>query len=66
MTEQREDDLCGLCGWPGADKRPHPIYWPGERVPNTDLVHSECEEAECERASAGCQGPARDHFLRDC
>lgn len=31
------EDICGL---PGADKIPHPIRWPGERVPDTDFVHA--------------------------
>lgn len=45
-------DTCGLCGEPGADKMPHPIYWPGEQRPDTDLVHAECENEECQRAHA--------------
>jgi hypothetical protein len=45
-----DDDLCGLCGLPGADKIPHPEYWPGERRPETDLIHAECEVEETERA----------------
>jgi hypothetical protein len=60
------NDICGLCGQPGADKIPHPIYWPDEKIPDTDLVHAECESAECERASALCQGKARDEFLQNC
>lgn len=44
------EDICGLCGLPGADKIPHPIRWPGERCPDTDFVHAECEEEECSRA----------------
>lgn len=60
-----EDDICGLCGLPGADKIPHPIYWPQEQRPDTDLVHDECERAECERASALCQGREREEFLNN-
>lgn len=60
------EDICGLCGLPGADKIPHPIHWPDEQVPDTDLVHAECEANECARASALCQGKARDEFLRNC
>ena len=58
-----DDDICGLCGLPVADKIPHPIHWPKERIPDTDLVHAECEEEDCSRASALCQGQARDDFL---
>jgi hypothetical protein len=58
-----EDDICGLCGLPGADKIPHPRYWPQERRPDTDLVHAECEREECERASILCQGREREEFL---
>lgn len=58
-----EDDICGLCGSPGADKIPHPVYWPQERRPDTDLVHAECEREECERASILCQGREREEFL---
>lgn len=60
------EDICGLCGLPGADKIPHPIHWPDEQVPDTDLVHAECEANECSRASALCNGKARDEFLRNC
>lgn len=67
MTEQLDDwDICGLCGLPGADKFPHPIHWPDEQIPDTDLVHAECEASECARASALCQGKERDEFLRNC
>jgi len=65
LREQQVDeprDICGLCGLPGADKIPHPIHWPGERIAGTELVHAECEAAECARASALCQGKARDEF----
>lgn len=45
-----EDDICGLCGLPGADKYHQPVYWPTEERPGTKLVHVECERAECKRA----------------
>ena len=50
MDGEEEDDICGLCGEPGADKIPHPCYWPGEQRPDTPLVHAECEHEECRRA----------------
>ena len=46
----KEEDICGLCGEPGADKMPHPVHWPTEQIPETDLVHADCEKEECERA----------------
>jgi len=64
MTE--DDDICGFCGKPGADKLPHPIRWPDEQSAGTPFVHAACEERECARASALCQGKARDEFLRNC
>jgi len=48
--EDEEDDICGLCGEAGADKIPHPVYWPTEQKPGSDLVHASCEAAECQRA----------------
>lgn len=69
MREQQvqdERDICGFCGLPGADKIPHPIRWPDENSAGTELVHAECEAAECARASAMCQGKTRDEFLRNC
>ena len=50
MSENDEPDICGLCGEPGADKYPHPYYWPGEQRPNSEFVHAECEQQECARA----------------
>lgn len=61
-----EDDICGLCGETGADKMPHPIHWPGERVPETDIVHAECEQEECRRAHAALNTQQRERFLRNC
>lgn len=49
-----EEDICGLCGLPGADKIPHSIRWPAERAPDMPFVHAECERAECEMASLLC------------
>ena len=45
-----DPDLCRLCGEPGADKIPHPHYWPTETRPDTEFVHATCEDAECKRA----------------
>ena len=64
--DRMDEDICGLCGLLGADKIPHPIYWPDEMRPNTLYVHAECEREECERASALCQGKERDDFLEKC
>ena len=47
---ETDDDRCGLCGQPGADKVAHPRYWPGETVPDGQFVHAQCEREECERA----------------
>lgn len=58
-----DEDICGLCGLPGADKIPHPIHWPQERVPDTDLVHAECEQEACAEGAAKCQGREREQFL---
>ncbi len=63
MSEQAED-ICGLCNLPGADKVPHPIYWPGEREPGTEYVHADCEKAECERAHLALTDEQRKEFLR--
>lgn len=62
--EATAEDICGLCGLPGADKMPHPCYWPGERVPESELVHVECEQAECGRAHAALTDKQREDFLR--
>lgn len=61
---QEEEDICGLCGEPGADKQPHPIHWPGEQVPNSEWVHVECEQEECKRAHAELTDKQRENFLR--
>lgn len=59
-----EDDICGFCGLPGADKLPHPIRWPGEESAGTELVHAECEAEECGRAHAALTDSEREAFLR--
>lgn len=48
------DDICGLCGEPGADSMAtHTMfidgYWPGEKIPEGDMVHRECEQEEKRR-----------------
>ena len=58
------DDICGLCGEPGADKFKHPIHWPGEWIPDGKFVHAECEQAECKRAHAVLSDKERIDFLR--
>lgn len=62
--ERAQEDTCGLCGRPGADKIPHPVHWPGERVPDSELVHSDCESEECARAHAALSDAQRESFLR--
>ncbi len=64
MSGESDDDTCGLCGHPGADKIPHPHYWPGERRPDGPLVHASCEEEECGRAHALLSQAERDAVLR--
>lgn len=59
-----DEDICGFCGLPGADKIPHPVRWPNENCAGTPLVHEACEDAECGRASDSFQGQQRDAFLR--
>ena len=63
---REQEDICGFCNQPGADKIPHPVLWPDENRAGTELVHAECEQQECSRASALCQGRAREEFLRNC
>lgn len=49
-----EEDICGLCGNAGADKMAlwtgGGKYWLGEKTPETEFVHQECEDKETERA----------------
>jgi hypothetical protein len=63
-TVMAEEDICGLCGLPGADKFAHPEHWPGERVPDGLLVHADCEHDECARAHALLTDKQRRDFLR--
>lgn len=60
----KNQDICGFCGLPGADKVPHPVRWPAENSACTEYVHAECEDRECLRASDLCQGKEREDFLR--
>ncbi len=59
-----DDDICGLCGKPGADKVPHPEYWPGERMPGTEYVHADCEKAEQGRAFHALSKEECEAYLR--
>ena len=63
MIEQNED-ICGFCGEPGADKIPHPIRWTGEGSAGTEYVHSGCEHEECRRAHKELSDSQRQAFLR--
>lgn len=62
------EDVCGLCGEPGADKMAMwtggGVYWPGETVPETKFVHQECEQEERRRAHAILSQDERDAVLR--
>lgn len=64
QTEIDSQDICGLCGQPGADKFAHPEHWPGERIPDGPMVHEECEKAECERAHHALNDQQRKDALR--
>lgn len=59
------DDICGLCGEPGADKYKHPCHWPGEQNPDGEFVHAECEQAECARAFNEFRARVGDRGVRD-
>lgn len=63
------DDICGICGEAGADKMAlwtgGGIYWPGEYIPDTDMVHQECEEEESRRAHAALSPDQREAVLRN-
>ena len=63
MSDQ-DEDICGLCGEPGADKFPHPQHWPGEAIPDQPFVHAVCEQAECKRAHSLLTDKQREAFLR--
>lgn len=60
-----EEDICGLCGLPGADKIHHPCYWPTEQHPETELVHSKCETEECERAFKEYRSQVGENGIKD-
>lgn len=64
MDNELNEDVCGFCGQPGADKIPHPIRWPGERSAGTECVHAECEAEECRRAHAALTDCERKQILR--
>lgn len=66
VPEEVTEDICGLCGESGADKIPHPIHWPGEKEPETDFVHAECEDQECKRAHSELSDQQRQEFLKGC
>jgi len=63
-TALEEQDICGFCGKPGADKVPHPVRWRGEESAGTDLIHAACEDAECGRAHRLLSDAERLAFLR--
>ena len=63
-SEPPPDDICGLCGRPGADKVPSPVRWPGERVSCEPLVHAECEDDEARAAMERLTVDERSAFLR--
>ena len=65
MTDENED-ICGLCGEPGADKYAHPVHWPGEQKPDSPLVHAECAREECKRAHGELTDTERKAFLGWC
>jgi hypothetical protein len=59
-----DEDICGFCGKPGADKLPHPVRWPGEESAGTEYVHADCESDECQRAHSLLSDRQRQQFLR--
>ena len=69
IEKVREDeDICGLCGEPGADKFAKwtggGVYWPGETRPDTEFVHAYCEAEECRRAHSLLSDEQRMACLR--
>lgn len=60
----QEEDICGFCQLPGADKVPHPVRWPGEESAGTEYVHAACENEECQRAHRLLSDEQRRKFLR--
>lgn len=65
VSSDSDEDICGLCGKPGADKYKHPRYWPGEQNPEGEFVHAECERIECERAFNVFRARVGDKGVRD-
>lgn len=65
MDIMEEEDICGLCDKPGADKIHQPVYWPTERRPSSKYVHSECEEQEGFRAHQEFYRKVGDKGIRD-
>ena len=61
-----DDDICGFCCKPGADKISHPVRWPGEQSAGTKLVHAACEDEECARAHGLLSDKEREIFLKSC
>lgn len=61
---EADEDICGFCGQPGADKVPHPMRWPGEASAGTELVHAACESEECRRAHSLLSDAQRQAVLR--
>jgi len=57
------EDICGFCGFPGADKIPHPVRWPGEEPAGTEYVHARCEQEETRRAHEALSVAERAAFL---
>ncbi len=62
-----DEDICGLCGEPGADKMAlwtgGGKYWPGEHASETEMVHQACEQEETIRAHAELSESKREAFL---
>lgn len=63
-----DQDICGLCGEPGADKMARwtggGVYWPGEEPSASEFVHAYCEHEEQRRAHAELSQDQRDEVLR--
>ena len=64
MSDRDDQDICGFCGLPGADKIPHPVRWPGEESADSKYVHATCEAEECRRAHSLLTDKQRADFLR--
>jgi hypothetical protein len=68
MTSEVDEDICGLCGLPGADKMAlwtgGGVYWPGERKPDAEVVRAECEQEETRRAHSMLTQAQRDAVIR--